>query len=527
MNGILKRRTASTNELDVRGAASGPRPSAVVQVIIVGAGFSGMAAAARLKKEGENSFVILEKAAEVGGTWRDNTYPGCACDVKSNLYSYSFAPRSNWSRLYAPQPEIFEYLKECSHNLGLRDHIRFNSQVQEARFDKKSASWKIKVSEKRAGKSARQYWLEARLLVMAPGPLNRPFFPDIPGLQDFPGPVFHSSQWDHSVDLKGKRVAVVGSGASAIQVVPGIIDEVKELHLFQRSAAYVTPRNDRPVAAWKRRLFARLPSLQRLQRLRVYAYNELIAGNAIYGSRLLSFLATRLALRHMRSSIKDPELQARLTPGYRIGCKRVLLSDDYYPALARSHTRVISSAVSSIAGNCVRGENGEWADVDVIILCTGFQVSNMHRALDLDVFGSDGQSLKETWERDGMQAHLGTTVSGFPNMLFYLGPNTGLGHNSMVHIMESQSNYLADYLSILRRNPGQYLDVRPDAQQAFNKEVDRKMQGSAWIAGGCSSWYLNSKGQNNVLWPGSTLSFRNRTRVVSLRQYRLLSTQQA
>ncbi|MCB1171590.1 MAG: NAD(P)/FAD-dependent oxidoreductase, partial [Leptospiraceae bacterium] len=406
MNGILKTRTASANEVEGKSEARGRRPSAVVQVAIVGAGFSGMAAGARLKKEGENSFLILEKAAEVGGTWRDNTYPGCACDVKSNLYSYSFAPRSNWSRLYAPQPEIFEYLKECSHNLGLRHHIRFNSQVQEARFDKKSASWKIKISTGQPGKSAEPYWLEARILVMAPGPLNRPFFPDIPGLQDFPGPVFHSSQWDHSADLKGKRVAVVGSGASAIQVVPGIIDEVRELHLFQRSAAYVTPRNDRPVAPWKRSLFARLPALQRLHRLKVYAYNELIAGNAIYGSRLLSFLATRLALRHMRSSIQDSELQARLRPNYRIGCKRVLLSDDYYPALAQSHARVISSAVNSVEGNRILGANGEWAEVDAIILCTGFQVSNMHRALDLDVFGDDGQSLKEIWERDGMQAHL-------------------------------------------------------------------------------------------------------------------------
>lgn len=483
-----------------------------LEVIIVGAGFSGMAAAARLKREGCESFLILEKADEVGGTWRENTYPGCACDVKSNLYSYSFAPRSNWSRLYATQPEILEYLQDCSRNLGLRQHIRFNSAVQEARFDSVSGRWKIKTKGME---------LEARILVLAIGPLNRPSIPDIPGLREFPGPVFHSARWNHDVDLRGKRVAVVGTGASAIQVVPGIIDEVKELNLFQRTAAYVTPRKDKPVGSLLQGLFDHFPLLQKLHRLKIYAYNELIAGPVIYGSETLNHLARRVALRHIKKAIRDPELIQKLTPDYRIGCKRVLLSDDYYPALATDHARVIDSSVARIEGNQVIASNGERARADALIFCTGFHVANMHRNLDLDILGPGGQSLKEYWSLNGMHAYLGTTITGFPNLLFFLGPNTGLGHNSMVHMMESQSNYLADYLKTLRKYPDHYLDVRSEHDRTFNKTIQERMKNTKWTSG-CISWYLNEKGENRVLWPGSTLSFRQATRNLDLNAYNLV-----
>ena len=488
-----------------------------LEVAIVGAGFSGMAAAARLKKEGCESFVILEKADEVGGTWRDNTYPGCACDVKSNLYSYSFAPRSDWSRLYASQPEILQYLKDCSSDLNLRQHIRFNSAVNRAEFDADSGYWSIHI--KSGG------MIEARVLVMAVGPLNRPSIPEIPGLENFSGPVFHSAQWDHSVDLKNKRVAVVGTGASAIQVVPGIIDDVKELYLFQRSAAYVTPRRDRPVSERMQRFFARFPWLQKLHRFKVYAYNEWIAGPVIYGSEVLNRLATRVARKHLRSAVKDPELIHKLTPNYRIGCKRVLLSDDYYPALARSHAHVIDSGVSRIEGNTVISASGEKATVDVIVFCTGFHVSDMHRNLDMAIQGRDKVSLKDYWSEKGMEAYMGTTVTGFPNMLFFLGPNTGLGHNSMVHIMESQSNYLAEYLNTLRKNPEHSLNVKSARQRSFNEEIQKKMKGTQWLSGGCISWYLNEQGENRVLWPGSTLSFRRATKRIDLKDYDLIRKQ--
>ena len=484
------------------------------EVAIVGAGFSGMAAAARLKEEGCHSFIILEKADEVGGTWRDNTYPGCACDVKSNLYSYSFAPRSDWTRLYATQSEIFQYLKDCSQDLGLRQHIRFNSSVDEARFDSGSGSWKISVKQGPV--------VEARILVMAVGPLNRPSIPSIPGLNGFDGPVFHSAEWDHNADLQGKRVAVVGTGASAIQVVPGIIDRVKELHLFQRSPAYVTPRKDKPVSERKQRFFARFPLLQKLHRFRVYAYNELIAGPVIYGSDILNRLARRVALKHMRSAIKDPELIRKLTPDYRIGCKRVLLSDDYYPALARPNAHVMDSGLARVEGNEAISGNGERTEVDAIVFCTGFHVADMHKNLDMEILGRGGKSLKDYWSQNGMQAYLGTTVSGFPNMLFFLGPNTGLGHNSMVHIMESQSNYLAAYLQTLRRNPEHFLNVKTESQTQFNASIQKKMRGTQWISGGCVSWYLNEQGENRVLWPGSTLSFRQATKNLDLEAYNLI-----
>lgn len=490
-----------------------------LDAVVVGAGFSGMAAAARLKREGRHNFLILERADEVGGTWRENTYPGCACDIPSNLYSYSFAPRSNWSRLYATQPEILEYLKECSTRLGLREHIRFNSAARSARFDSHRGIWVLEIEDPRDGS---RKGILARMLILALGPLNRPSIPEIPGLDGFPGPVFHSARWDHSVNLQGKRVGVIGTGASAIQVVPGIIDQVRELHLFQRSAAYVIPRKDRPISTSKHRWFRRIPILQKLHRLRIYAYNELVAGNVIYGSRMLNRLATLVAHRHIRRAIQDPELIEKLIPDYEIGCKRILLSDDYYPALARDHAHVIASGVEKIEGNRVIAENGETAQVDVLVLCTGFRVSNMHRFMDMDIRGLNDISLKDYWERHGMQAYLGSVISGFPNMIFYLGPNTGLGHNSMVHIMESQPNYLSAYMGALEGHPGRFLNVRPGAQQRFNKEIQSRMKDTSWLSGGCSSWYLNDRGENTVLWPGSTLSFRRKTRTLDWKDFELL-----
>ncbi len=484
----------------------------MLEVAIVGAGFSGLAAGARLKREGQDSFVILEKADEVGGTWRDNTYPGCACDVKSNLYSFSFAPSSQWSRLYAPQPEILTYLKECSHSLQLREHIRFRSAVVRASFQKQSGSWLIELQDGGV--------LEARVLVLAPGPLSRPSIPDIPGLESFRGPVFHSARWDHSVDLVGKRVAVIGTGASAIQVVPAIAEKVKSLYLFQRSAAYVVPRKDRAIGANVRKWLDRLPFLQQIHRFMVYAYNELLAGPAVYSSEILNRLARAMALRHMKRAIKDPALRRQLTPDYRIGCKRILISDDYYPALARDNVQVIQGEVDEVAADSVLSHDLR-CSVEVIVLCTGFHVSDLHRNLGMEIQGLD-EDLAQYWERQGLQAHRGSTVSGFPNLFLYLGPNTGLGHNSMVHIMESQSNYLVSYLKTLQRHPGCSLNVRSDSQYQFNQRIQKRMQRTSWTSGGCHSWYLDEHGRNTTLWPGSTLSYRKETKKLDENEYELV-----
>jgi cation diffusion facilitator CzcD-associated flavoprotein CzcO len=480
-----------------------------VRVAIIGAGFSGLGAAIALRKAGHTDFVILERAATVGGTWRDNSYPGCACDVPSHLYSFSFAPNPDWTHSFSRQPEIWDYLERVTGRYGLRRNIRCEVNVTEARWDASRAHWRIQTS---------QGDMTADVLIAAAGPLSEPALPDLPGLASFPGPVFHSSQWDHGFDLAGKRVAVVGTGASAIQIVPEIQPKVSRLVLFQRTPAWVMPRRDRPIGETKKWLYRHVPVTQRAARLGIYVSREALVGAFVKRPELLR-RAQRIALANMARSIKDPGLRAKLTPDYVMGCKRILLSDDYYPALAKPNVDVVAAGLAKVDGSTLTAQDGTAHDADAIVFATGF------RAVDVPIaehiYGAAGLSLAQAWGGD-MRALRGTTVPGFPNLCLIVGPNTGLGHNSLVYIIESQLRYITGYLATLDRTGAAALDARPAAEQRWSAGIERRMAATVWTTGGCVSWYLNAAGRNPTLWPASTLRFRLATRRLDPAEYDLI-----
>lgn len=484
-----------------------------VDVAIIGAGFAGLGAAIRLKQRGNTSFVLFERAGEVGGTWRDNVYPGCACDVPSHLYSLSFAPNPNWSRMYSPQPEILDYLKNVVDQYDLKPAIRYNTEIVHTVFSEETACWTL---TDRDGNT-----LTARVVVGAIGPLNRPSLPKLPGLDTFAGPAFHSANWDHSCDLTGKRVAIIGTGASAIQIVPAIAPQVQQLTIFQRTAPYVTPRLDRAVSPLEQRLFRRLPILQKAYRSVIYWFNEL-RGLSFLGNETFSKFGTKQAIKHLEAAISDPELRRKATPNYKLGCKRVLVSDDYYPALTRPNVELVTDRIAEVTPNAIIDKTGRAHPVDVLIFSTGFVAADI--ICDLHIIGRNDRNLFDEWLVTGPEAHHGITASGYPNLLFLVGPNTGLGHNSIVHMIESQVNYLLSYLDQLdRAGEGAFLDVKPDAQQRYNAAIQQKLTGTVW-ASGCQSWYLNAQGKNTTLWPDLTVTYRKATRRVNPADYDVIST---
>jgi cation diffusion facilitator CzcD-associated flavoprotein CzcO len=478
-----------------------------VTVAVVGAGFGGIGVGVALRQAGLTDFVILERAGAVGGTWRDNTYPGCACDVPSHMYSYSFAPNPGWSHSFSRQQEIWRYLEDVTDRYQVRGHVRFGAELTEARWDEAAARWQLVTT---------RGTLTAGILVLAAGPLSEPSVPDIPGLDSFPGQVIHSARWNHAWSLAGQRVAVVGTGASAIQIVPAIQPQVKSLTLFQRTPAWVLPRLDRPISPARQRVYARVPAAQKLVRLGLYLSREVTVGAFVRRPSVLR-AAQRIALGHMSRSIADPDLRAKLTPDYVMGCKRILLSDDFYPALARPNVRVVPSGLAKVDGQVLTAQDGTSCEADAIIFATGFRVTDMPIAQR--IVGPGGVSLAGTWRGD-MTALRGTTVSGFPNMCLVIGPNTGLGHNSMIHIIESQLSYIRDYVkTVASLADAAALDARPGAQQRWNADVERRMARSVWLTGGCVSWYLSATGRNPTVWPGSTLAFRRATRRLDLTEY--------
>lgn len=492
------------NATQARGSA--PEPPVHARILIIGTGFSGLGMAIKLKQAGIEDFVLLERGADVGGTWRDNRYPGCACDVQSHLYSFSFEPNPGWSRMFAPQPEIWDYLRHCAGKYQIRPHIRFGRDVSSARFDESGAVWNIECAN---GEHYR-----CKLLICALGPLSRPAIPGIPGLADFAGPMFHSAQWPADLDLRGKRVAVIGTGASAIQFVPQIAREVGHLTLFQRTPPWILPRPDRRVSAAERWMFRHLPFTQRLFRGAIYLRMESRALGLVAFPGIMKLLE-RLARRHIRKSVADPELRARLTPDYAIGCKRVLLSDDYYPAFSRDNVRLVSKSITRVEPTAVRCADGEQIPADVLILGTGFQATSpVPRNM---IFGRGGCDLAGAWE-GGPEAYLGTTVSGFPNLFFLIGPNTGLGHNSMIYMIESQIKYVMDCLLTMQREGLGTVEVRGQVQADFNRDLQARLMESVWSSG-CHSWYLHSSGKNTTLWPGFTFAFRRRTRHFDRQSY--------
>ncbi|WP_044363389.1 flavin-containing monooxygenase [Streptomyces natalensis] len=481
-----------------------------VRVAVIGSGFGGLGAAVRLRREGITDFVVLERADAVGGTWRDNSYPGCACDVPSHLYSFSFAPNPEWPRNFSGQAHIRAYLERVTDTFGLRPHLRLRSEVRGLRWDAQALRWEIETARGA---------LTADVVVSATGPLSDPKLPDVPGLDAFPGKVFHSARWDHDYDLRGKRVAMIGTGASAIQIVPAIQPDVGRLTVFQRTPPWVMPRADRRITGVERWLHTRIPATRALRRQVLWGIRELQVSAFTKRPKELGLIES-LAAAHMRKAIKDPEMRARLTPDYRIGCKRILLSNSWYPALARPNVDLVSSGLKEVRGSTLVASDGTETEADAIIFGTGFHVTDMPIAQR--VTGAYGTTLAEEW-KDGMEALRGATAAGFPNFLTIIGPNTGLGNSSMILIIESQLNYLADFLRQLDVLGGRIaLSARPEAVQGWTRMIQRRMERTVWNTGGCDSWYLDANGRNTTAWPGTTAEFRRVTRQVDLAEYEVL-----
>jgi cation diffusion facilitator CzcD-associated flavoprotein CzcO len=475
-------------------------------VIIIGTGFSGLAMAILLKKAGFHDFTVLEKAGDVGGTWRENTYPGAACDVPSLLYSFSFEPNPGWSRSFSPQREILEYLRATARKYGIMPHIQLHAEVDGAVFDEATGTWTVHTKD---GVSRR-----ARALVLGNGALHLPSLPSLPGRESFAGESFHSARWDHGHDLAGKRVAVIGTGASTIQIVPAIAPVAGKLQVFQRTPPWIVPRMDRPFTAEEQATFARAPWIQRARRAAIYwQYEARVLGFTV-DKRLLK-LAETLAKKHLRSQIKDPALRAALTPSYSMGCKRILLSDDYYPALTRPNVDLVTTSITGIEPGGVRTSDGALHEADVIVYGTGFNVADYLTPIQLT--GVGGRDLATTW-RSSPEAYLGITVAGFPNLYLLMGPNTGLGHNSMIFMIEAQARYALQCIQALRDRRLISLDVRADTQSSFNTELQARFANTVWQTG-CKSWYLTETGRNASLWPGATWDYWRRTRKVELEDF--------
>jgi cation diffusion facilitator CzcD-associated flavoprotein CzcO len=475
---------------------------------ILGAGFGGLGMAIRLKQAGIDDFVIWERDADVGGTWWANTYPGCQCDIPSHLYSFSFALNPEWSRTYPLQPELRRYLRECTERYGVGDHIRFRCEVTGAEWDDRAGVWRIETEQER---------FAVELLFAAPGFLSEPATPALPGLDDFEGEAFHTARWNHDYDLSGRRVAVIGTGASAIQVVPQIQPLVEHLDVFQRTPPWVMPHRDRPITDIERRIYRRFPALQRAVRTTVYLTRELLVPGFVYQPRLMQ-VPERMARRHLEKQVPDPKLRDRLTPDYAIGCKRVVPSNEWYPAITQPNVDVITAGIREVRPNGIVTANGELRELDAIVLATGFHVTDVRFAKI--VRGRDGALMSDVWN-GSPQAYRGTAVAGFPNLFILTGPNTGLGHNSLVYMIEAQLDYLMDALRAMEERGATRVEVRPEAQSAYNEDLQSRMARTVWMSGGCSSWYIDRNGKNTTIWPDFTWRFRRETRRFDRAAYEL------
>jgi cation diffusion facilitator CzcD-associated flavoprotein CzcO len=491
-----------------------PRPApdrtSHVRVAVVGTGFAGIGASIALQRAGIDH-AVLERANDVGGTWRDNHYPGCRCDVPSHLYSFSFAPNPNWSETYSPQPEIWAYLRRTAEEFGVVDRIRFGHEVRRARWDDAAQCWRIDTG---AGP------LTADVLVLGNGPLAEPAIPDLPGLDRFEGTMFHSATWRHDHDLGGERVAVIGTGASAIQFVPEIQPSVAKLTVFQRTAPWVLPHRNRRISDAERFLYRRVPLAQRFVRNLVYWSRELFVTSMLRNAGALERVE-KLATKHLREQVPDPELRARLTPEYTPGCKRLLLSNDYLPALQQPNVELVTDKVVEIRARSVVTSDGVEHEVDTIVFGTGFHVTD--NPIADRVVGSAGATLAQTWETTGAQAYLGATVPGFPNFFMLAGPNTGIGHTSLVVMIEAQLAYVLDALEMMERTGAGSVDLRPPVLAAWTEEIQEKAAGTVWNSGGCSSWYLDAEGRNTTIWPDHTYQFVRRTRRFDASRYEVVA----
>jgi len=476
------------------------------RVVVIGAGFGGIGASIKLAEQGIEH-VILEKLDDVGGTWLSNQYPGCRCDVPSHLYSFSFALNPEWSDSFSLQPEIWRYLKKVAVDHGVMERVRFGCKVDTTRWDDEAKVWRLETSDGP---------MSADVVLAAHGFLSEPSIPHFEGIETFAGQVMHSAEWDPSYDVTGKRVGVIGTGASAVQIVPEVHKQAASLSVFQRTAAWILPHRGRTINDWEHALYRRVPAAQRAVRGFHYWSSEFLAVPALMkpaGGRLLK----KMAVKHLETQVPDPELRAKLTPSFKPGCKRLTPSNEYLPAIASPKTTLVTSGIERMVPNGIVTKDGATHELDVIILATGFRVTD--NTFPEIVIGRDGRTLRQTWDDDGMGAYNGTTFAGFPNFFMLAGPNTGIGHTSLVYMIEAQFPYVLHALQLMKERGIASVDVRPDVQAAYNEMLQRKLSPTVWNTGGCKSWYLDKNGHNSTIWPDYTFKFARRLQRFDLESY--------
>jgi cation diffusion facilitator CzcD-associated flavoprotein CzcO len=478
----------------------------VYNVAILGTGFGGICTALRLREQGENDFLLLEKAASVGGTWRDNTYPGAACDVRSHLYWLSFTERPEWSKTYCDQPEILRNIELLVEKSGLTPQIRFNTEVIDATWDEEALLWRIRLSTNEI--------ISARNFVPAWGQLNRPSFAGIEGRANFKGALFHSARWQHYVPLKGKRVACIGVGPSAAQFIPEVAKQAGQMTVFQRSPNYVVPRLDRPYTADEQRIFHAVPATRDASRKMIFDDHESWY-DAMRQNTPKAAEFTAMARAQLESQVADPVLREKLWPDYPIGCKRIIIADDFYPALVRPNVTLETTGIVGVEDKGIRTKDGQLHEFDVIIFGTGFETETLLGVADIK--GRGGKSLRETW-KPVPEAYLGINVSGFPNLYILYGPNTNLGHNSILNMIEAQVDYALRAMKAAKEHGVQALDVKPPVMAEFNRQLQKDLQGTSW-AGSCTSWYKHADGRISNNWSGNVVDYRARTAVFKIEEY--------
>lgn len=479
-------------------------------VAVIGAGLGGLCAAIRLKEAGFDDIVILEKADKVGGTWRDNSYPGCACDTPVAMYQFSFAPSLGWSHIYPRAAEVQRYAEYLADNFGLRPHLKFGAETTEARWDEAKSVWRIAT---KAGET-----IEVQAIVPALGQLNRPTIPEIEGRARFAGPSFHSARWDHSVDLKGKRVGVIGSAASAVQLIPEIAKVAGEVTVFQRTPNWVIPRLDRPITEEEKALMMTEPQIAQLGREQIYASADYLFWQVFSWTEEGRAAYTRVALNHLEEQVPDPELRKKLTPDYPIGCKRILITDDFYPALMRPNVSLVTDRIARITEKGVETADGAERDFDVIVYATGFETTGWHWSMD--VVGREGRRLDDVWSQ-APEAYLGIATAGFPNMFMLYGPNTNLGHNTITFMIERQVEYTVKALGEMHKAGARSIEVTKAAQDRFNRELQAALAKTTWADPGCRSWYKTADGRITQNWSSHTRDYAKATANVAMSDYTL------
>lgn len=477
---------------------------------IIGAGFGGLTAALRLQKSGETNFILFERANAIGGTWRDNIYPGCACDVQSHLYCFADEPNPYWTQNYSEQEEIWQYMQSVVDKRHLENYIQYQTEIKKLRFDATEGVWHL--TDQNGNNHS------ARMVISAWGPLNRPVLPAFAGIEDFKGMYFHSARWQKNIDLKDKKVAIIGTGASAIQIIPSIAPQVEQLWVFQRTGAWVTHRFNASISPLMQKLYAQIPLLQRIRREMIYWYNELI-GLSFVGHWWFNRLVQQMSVKKLQKEVRDPVVRQKLQPNYVIGCKRILKSDDYYPTFNRPNVSLITDSIASFVPQGIQTTDGNIYDCDVVVFATGFEAADV--VMTMQIYGKSGKDLIQLWAEESVSAYRGTTVADYPNLFFLLGPNTGLGHNSVVHIMDSQMNYVMDYWQKLQQSKAKYFELKPFVQKQYNDSIQKAFGNTVW-ASGCQSWYQNKKGKITALYPYLTRRFRKETAQMEWQDYNIV-----